>query len=127
MALGYRYLNGVDVQASCSIALRYYRQAAQVALDWLNAGHQDHDERAWLTDEDEIVSDKDLQDNFVFFQLAADYGDPGANAVMGNIYMNGLYGHRQNFDQVLLAQCKKRRLKKDPHTDRPEFTSSKRP
>ena len=121
MALGYRYANGVGVEAKCESALAHYQSAADLEARYYQtgiiSGHRPVPLKISLVDEvgnglygpgssatnaavesGESISIEDL---IQYHQHNADRGDVSSQVILGQLYYFGRHRVEKNFDKAI--------------------------
>jgi SEL1 protein len=94
LAIGYRYMTGVDVPKSCAKAALYYELAANTAVDLLESheGPPGVNDQHRLTNRVKKHRGGDDEEVFDYYRHAADKGDVSAQVALGQLYYYGPRG-----------------------------------
>jgi SEL1 protein len=103
MALGYRYLSGVLVEADCDTALEYYQRVAEDVVRSVELTGGQFIQRIRFQDEAENPSKASTFSNDIlqYYQYMAEKGDPAAQVVLGQLYLQGGRGVQQDVDRAM--------------------------
>ncbi|XP_004363784.2 Sel1l protein [Capsaspora owczarzaki ATCC 30864] len=97
MALGFRYMFGVGVEASCETAVEFYKQVAE------RVAHESSIVRNYQMKERHRLSATENEKSFMssdfvqYYQYNAERGDVTAQGILGQIYYQG-HGVPQSFE-----------------------------
>uniref|UniRef100_A0A0N4ZQ76 TPR_REGION domain-containing protein n=1 Tax=Parastrongyloides trichosuri TaxID=131310 RepID=A0A0N4ZQ76_PARTI len=106
MALGYRYLHGINVDKSCDISLEYYKQVAEKVVSSLKiTGGQSITKYKLLDELDTSQSQSSLsgpidKNLLEYYILMADKGDTQACIGLGALYLNGARGVNPSYENA---------------------------
>jgi len=104
LSLGYRHLYGIGVPQNCHDAVSYYTRVADKAVSYAQNGQAPFIEKKRLSDGPESNANVNLGENedvLMYYQQAADSGDPTAQSTLGQLYYYGARGVARNFEQAL--------------------------
>merc|ERR1711865_102306 len=104
MALGYRHLYGIGVQQNCHDAAAYFTRVADKAVASAQNGQAPFIEKKRLSDAADSNSGNGIGENedvLMYYEQAADSGDPTAQSTLGQLYYYGARGIPRNYEQAM--------------------------
>lgn len=100
MALGYRYLYGINVPTNCERALMYYKKVAKKVASKITFSNGPVVHRVRLLDESENPGSQETE-IVDYYQLLADKGDVQSQVGLGQLYYQGGKAIQQDHQKAL--------------------------
>ncbi|XP_054081811.1 protein sel-1 homolog 1 [Zeugodacus cucurbitae] len=100
MALGYRYLYGINVPTNCEKALMYYKKVAKKVASKITFSNGPIVHRVRLLDESENPGSQETE-IVDYYQLLADKGDVQSQVGLGQLYYQGGKAIQQDHQKAL--------------------------